>query len=137
MGTGAERQTRIQHHVDGVFIGHFTPAWADPQTLTKLHRMEVVHPLAFPVFVFQLFNFMRETRAKQRMVFQNRHDLFHIGFCIEQADNVRITPQARFARSGSKTGVSCVSRKVIETEPASISASLSSSAFAPVVFSFN
>ena len=97
MGTGAERQTRIQHHVDGVFIGHFTPAWADPQTLTKLHRMEVVHPLAFPVFVFQLFNFMRETRAQQRMVFQNRHDLFHIGFCIEQADNVRITPQARFA----------------------------------------
>ncbi|VAU69222.1 Uncharacterised protein [Klebsiella pneumoniae] len=59
--------------------------------------MEVVHPLAFPVFVFQLFNFMRETRAQQRMVFQNRHDLFHIGFCIEQADNVRITPQARFA----------------------------------------
>ena len=97
MGTGAERQTRIQHYVDRIFIGNVAPAWADPQTLTKLHWMEVVHPLAFPVFVFQLFDFMRETRAQQRMVFQNRHDLFHVGFCIEQADNVRITPQARFA----------------------------------------
>jgi hypothetical protein len=80
---------------------------------------------------------MRETGAQQRMLLQLGNDRFHIGFGIEQADNVGIAPQAGFPGSGSNTGVSCVSWKVMETDPASISASLRSSAFAPVVFSFS
>jgi len=80
--------------------------------------MEVVHPLAFPVFVFQLFDFVRKTGAQQPMTSVSPHR--------------RVSPG-----SGSNTGVSCVSWKVIETAPASINASLISSAFAPVVFSFN
>ena len=41
---------------------------------------------------------MHETRAQQRMILQNRDNLFHIGFGIKQANNVGITPQAGFAR---------------------------------------
>ena len=39
---------------------------------------------------------MRETRAQQRMMLKDCHHLFHVGFGIEQADNVGITPQTRF-----------------------------------------
>ncbi len=102
MGAGTECQTRIEHHVDRVFIGNLAPAWADPQTLAKLHGVEVIHPLAFPVFVFQLFDFVRKTRAQQRMMFQNRDHFFHVGFGIKQANHVGIAPQARFARQRLK-----------------------------------
>jgi hypothetical protein len=71
------------------------------------------------------------------MLLQDRHDLFHIGFSIEQADNVGIAPQAGFTRQRLEY------RRIVRIlegdgdRPASISASLRSSAFAPVVFSFS
>ena len=102
MGAGTKRQTRIEHDVNRVFIRNLAPAWADPQTLAKLHGVEVIHPFAFPVFVFQLFDFVRKARAQQRVVFQNRDDLFHVGFSIEQANHVGIAPQAGFARQRFK-----------------------------------
>lgn len=80
---------------------------------------------------------MREPGAQQRMLLQLGNDRFHIGFSIEQADYVGIPHRRVSPGNGSNTGVSCVSWKVIETDPASISASLRSSAFAPVVFSFS
>jgi hypothetical protein len=36
------------------------------------------------------------------VVFQNRDNLFHVGFGIEQANNVGIAPQAGFARQRLK-----------------------------------
>ncbi len=102
MGACSECQARIEHHVNGIFIRHVAPAWADPQTLAKLHRMEVVHPLAFPVFVFKLFDFVRKTGAQQRMIFQNRDHFGHISFGIKQADDVGVAPQAGFTRQRFK-----------------------------------
>ncbi len=83
-------------------IRHVAPARADPQALAEAHRVEVIHPLAFPVFVFQLFDFVAETRAQQRVLFQHRDHLGHIGFGVKQADNVGIAPQPGFARQGFK-----------------------------------
>lgn len=64
--------------------------------------MEIIHPFALPVFIFQLFDFMREARAEQRMVFQNRHHVVHIGFSVEQTNHIGVAPQARFARQRLK-----------------------------------
>ncbi|MNZ79970.1 hypothetical protein D3C78_985890 [compost metagenome] len=97
MGTRTKCQAWIEHHVYGIGIRHIAPAWADPQTFAELHGMEIVHPLALPVFVFQLLDFMHKSRAQKWVIFQNRHDLFHVCFCVEQTNNIGITPQARFA----------------------------------------
>ena len=102
MSAGPKRQTRVQHHVDGILIRDIAPAWANPQTFTKAHRVEVIHPFAFPVFVFELFDFMREACTQQRMLLQDGNHFFHVGFCIEQADNVGISPQASLARQRLK-----------------------------------
>ncbi|CSE36415.1 Uncharacterised protein [Shigella sonnei] len=64
--------------------------------------MEIIHPFALPVFIFQLFDFMREACAEQRMVFQNRHHVVHIGFSVEQTNHIGVAPQARFARQRLK-----------------------------------
>ena len=98
MRTGTKRQARVEHHVHGVFIRNIAPARANPQSLTKAHRVEVIHPLALPVFIFQLFDFMHETDAQQRMLLQNGDHLCHIGFGVKQTDNVRIAPQTGFTR---------------------------------------
>ena len=95
-------QTRVQHHVDGVLIRHIAPAWANPQTFAKAHRVEVIHPFALPVFIFQLFNFMHEPRTEQRMLFQKGNDFFHVGFCIEQTRYIGVAPKAGFARQRFK-----------------------------------
>ena len=79
---------------------------------------------------------MREPGAQQRMLLQLGNDRFHIGFSIEQADYVGI-PTGGFPGQWLKYRRIVRIRKVIETDPASISASLRSSAFAPVVFSFS
>ena len=97
MGAGTKRQARVEHHVHGVHVRHITPARADPQTFTELHRVEVIHPLALPVFIFQLLDFMHKTNAQQRVIFQDRHDLFHVGFGIEQTNDISIAPQTGFA----------------------------------------
>ncbi len=98
VGAGAERQARIEHHVNRVGIGNVAPARADPQALTEAHRVEVVHPLALPVLVFQLFYLVAETGAQQRVLFQHRHHLGHIGFGVVEADHVGIAPQQGFTR---------------------------------------
>lgn len=64
--------------------------------------MEIIHPFALPVFIFQLFDFVREACAEQRMILQNRHDFFHVGFSIEQANHIGVAPQTRFARKRLK-----------------------------------
>ncbi|MPN41504.1 hypothetical protein SDC9_189056 [bioreactor metagenome] len=102
MSAGTKRQTGVEHYVDGIFIRHVAPAWADPQAFAKTHGVEVIHPLAFPVLIFQLFNFMREPDAQQRMVFQDGDDFFHVGFGVKQTDNVGVAPQACFARQWLK-----------------------------------
>ena len=56
MSAGTEGEAGIKHQVDRVGIGNLLPAWADPQALAKLHGVEVSHPLAFPVFVFNDLN---------------------------------------------------------------------------------
>ena len=37
-----------------------------------------------------------------KVLLEEGNHLFHVGFCIEQADNVGITPQASFARQWLK-----------------------------------
>ena len=96
MRAGTEGQTRIEHHVDGIFIRNVAPARADPQPLTEAHRMEVIHPFPLPVFIFQLLDLMRESGAQQRVLLQLGNDRFHIGFGIEQADHVGVAPQPGF-----------------------------------------
>ncbi len=98
MGTGTEGQSRIEHHVDGLGIGDLTPARADPQATAKLHRVEVIHPLTFPVLIFDLFDLMAEVRAQRRMARQLSDHLGHLGLGIEQADDVGIPPQQGLAR---------------------------------------
>lgn len=128
---------RIEHHVDCVGIRHVTPARADPQALAEAHRVEVVHPLALPVLVFQLFYLVTETGAQQRVLFQHRHHLGHIGFRVVQTDHVGIAPQQGFTRQGFEHRVVVGVWKVTDTAPLSTSASLRSSAWLPVVFSLS
>ena len=90
MRTGTKRQARVEHYVNGVFIRHIAPARADPQAFTEAHRVEVIHPFALPVLVFQLFDFMHETGTQQRILLQHRDHFFHIGLGVKQADNVSI-----------------------------------------------
>lgn len=45
---------------------------------------------------------MREACTQQRMLLQDGNHFFHVGFCIEQADNVGISPQASLARQRLK-----------------------------------
>lgn len=109
MGAGPKRRAGIEHHVDGIGIRHITPARTDPEPLTEAHRMKVFHPFALPVFIFDLLDPVTKTGAQQRMLRQFGGNRGHISFCIEQADNIGIAPQACFTRSGSYTGVSLVS----------------------------
>ncbi|MNY62109.1 hypothetical protein D3C86_1988750 [compost metagenome] len=40
---------------------------------------------------------MHKANAQQRMILKDRHHFFHVGFGIEQADDISITPQTGFA----------------------------------------
>ncbi len=102
MRTRTERQSRVEHHVDGILVRNVTPAGTNPQTLAKTHRMEIIHPFAFPVFIFQLFDFMGKSGTQQRMLLQNRDNVFHVGFGVEQTDHIGIAPQTGFARQRLK-----------------------------------
>jgi ribosomal protein L11 methylase PrmA len=37
-----------------------------------------------PVFIFQLFNFMREAGAEQRMLLKDSNRFVHVAFCVER-----------------------------------------------------
>ena len=60
--------------------------------------MEVIHPFTFPIFIFQLFNFMDKAFADLRVAFQHGDHVSHIGFCIIQANDIGIAPQTGFTR---------------------------------------
>lgn len=71
---------------------------------------------------------MREACAEQRMLLKDSNRFVHVAFRVEQANNVGIAPQTGFTRQRLKHRRVVGVWKVIETAPASISASLSSSA---------
>ena len=94
VGAGAEGQARIQQQVHRVWLGSGVPARHDPQALTEAHRLEVVHPAAFPVLVFDHFAVMLGQRAagQQLKVGQYRAGL---GAAFEQRQQVGVGPQRR------------------------------------------
>ena len=98
VSAGTKGQSWIKHHIDCILIRNIAPARANPQAFAETHRVEVIHPLAFPVFIFQLFDFMREACAEQRMLLKDSNRFVHVAFCVEQTDNVGIAPQTGFTR---------------------------------------
>ena len=48
MGAGAEGETRVHLHDDGVGIRHLLVVRTDPKALAKAHGVKILQPLALP-----------------------------------------------------------------------------------------
>ena len=94
MGAGAERQARVQQQVDGVWLWSGVPAWHDPQALAETHGLEVIHPAAFPVLVFDDFAVMLGQRAAGEQFHVGKHAA-GVGAVFEQGQQVGVGPQRR------------------------------------------
>ena len=103
MGTGPEGQPRIQHDVDGAWVRHITPARTDPQPFAKLHRVEVIHPFADPVLVFELLNLVGHLLAE--VALEEGDDRGRIDFRIKQPGHHGLAPQLGLTRQRFVDGV--------------------------------
>ncbi len=94
MGPGAERQARIEQQVHGVRLRCGMPARHDPQALAETHRLEVIHPAAFPVLIFDDFGaVLGQFFAGQQAQVRQGHLGIGVGF--EQRQQVGVCPQRR------------------------------------------
>ncbi len=90
MGAGTKGQARIQQQIDRFGFRGLVPAGDDPQPLAEAHRLEVVHPAAFPLLVFQALHLVGQA------VGQQLHALFQgggVGIAFEQRQQVGLGPQ--------------------------------------------
>ncbi len=94
VGAGAKRQARVQQQIDRVRLGSSVPARHDPQALAETHRLEAVHPAAFPVLIFDHFAVMFGQRAAGQQ-FQMGQHRFRFGTAFEQRQQVGVRPQRR------------------------------------------
>ena len=98
VGTGAEGQARVQHDVDRIGVRHVAPARADPEPLAELHGVEVIHPLAHPVLVFQLLDLVAHVFAEDLL--EEGDGGSRIGFGIEQSHYFGLAPERGFTGHG-------------------------------------
>ncbi len=98
VGTGTEGQTRVQHDVDRIRVRHVAPARADPQAFAELHGVEVIHPLAHPVLVFQLLHLVAHVFAEDLL--EEGDGGGRIGFGVKQPHHFGLAPQRGLARHG-------------------------------------
>ncbi|MNQ61768.1 hypothetical protein D3C85_760890 [compost metagenome] len=89
VGAGAERQARVEQQVDCVRLGGGVPARHDPQALAEAHGLEVVHPAAFPVLVFDDLAVMFRQRAASQQ-FQVGQDACSLGATFEQGQQMGV-----------------------------------------------
>ncbi len=93
---------------------------SNPQTLFQTHWMEIIHPFAFPVFIFQ--RLILWANPAPVMLLQNRDNVpFGVGFGVEQTDHIGIAPQT--ASPGNAQNRRIVYPERYRNAPASISAS--------------
>jgi len=89
---GAEREARIQQQIYRVRLWRGVPAWNDPQALTEAHWLEVIHPAAFPVLVFDDFAVVLWQRAAGQQLKVGQYG-GGFGATFEQGQQVRVRPQ--------------------------------------------
>ena len=92
MGAGTESQARVEQQVDCIRLRGGMPAWHDPQALAETHWLEVVHPAAFPVLVFDHFTVVLWQRATGEQ-FHMGEDGGGIGAVFEQGEQMGMGPQ--------------------------------------------
>ncbi|MCY1179285.1 hypothetical protein D9M73_196790 [compost metagenome] len=97
MGSGAEGQARVQQQVHGIRLGGFVPARHYPEAAAEAHRLEVVHPAAFPILVFDALDLVFRQRAAGQQ-FQVRHQAGFVGVGFEQGEEVGMGPERRGAQ---------------------------------------
>ncbi|MNN22561.1 hypothetical protein D3C81_1359220 [compost metagenome] len=103
MGARAEGQTRVQPHDGGVgglrLFRQFVVPRHDPGALAETHRLELVQPGAFPVFILD------RTEAGVGPVqpgiegFQRGQQGQRVGVGREQRGQHQVVPQRRFAHA--------------------------------------
>src|SRR5690606_28852011 len=68
MGAGTEGQPGVEQQIDCLWLGRLVPARNYPQAPAKAHRLEVVHPAAFPVLILDALQIvLRQVAAKQEL----------------------------------------------------------------------
>ncbi|MCY1434943.1 hypothetical protein D9M71_510200 [compost metagenome] len=92
MGAGAEGQARIEQQVDRFRLRRSVPARHDPQATAEAHRLEVVHPAAFPVLVLDALDLvLRQFAAGEQLQMRDQRRL--VGIRLEQRQQVGVRPQ--------------------------------------------
>ncbi|MNC13612.1 hypothetical protein D3C75_613640 [compost metagenome] len=92
MGAGAEGQARVEQQVDRVRLRRLVPARHDPQAAAEAHRLEVVHPAAFPVLVLDHLGLVLGQLGAGQQAQVGEH-LFRVGIGLEQRQQVSVRPQ--------------------------------------------
>ena len=73
--------------------------------------MKIVHPFAFPVFVFQLLQLVIDAIFEERHLLQLLYHLVHRVLCIKQAHHHGVGPVDHFARHRLvNRGVMCIKK---------------------------
>ncbi|MCY1370794.1 hypothetical protein D9M69_579010 [compost metagenome] len=97
MGAGAKGQARVQQQVHRIRLGGGVPAGHYPQAAAEAHGLEVVHPAALPVLVFDALDLvLRKLGPGQQL--QVRHQGGLVGIGLEQGEQVGVGPERRGAQ---------------------------------------
>lgn len=92
VSAGAERQAWVQQQVHRVRLRGGVPARDNPQALAEAHRLEAIHPAAFPVLVFDHFAVMLGQRATGQQLQVCQH-AGGVSAAFEQGQQVCVRPQ--------------------------------------------